>query len=57
MISKKPERKIISNSSPLIALQNIGMFNLLEMLYSQIIVPPGVHEEVFGVNGEEAPDG
>ncbi len=25
MISKKPERKITSNSSPLIALQNIGM--------------------------------
>lgn len=39
---------VVSNSSPLISLFNIGRLELLQMIYGRIIVPQGVYEEVFG---------
>lgn len=40
-------RKIICNSTPLIALNKIDKLELLEMLYKEIIIPFGVYEEVI----------
>jgi predicted nucleic acid-binding protein len=37
---------VISNSSPLIALSQIGRLDLLEQLYSRILIPPVVAKEV-----------
>jgi predicted nucleic acid-binding protein len=37
---------IISNASPLIALEQIGQLNLLEHLFSTIWIPPAVAREV-----------
>jgi uncharacterized protein len=37
---------VISNSSPLIALTQIGRLNVLGQLYAEIIVPPAVAREV-----------
>ena len=38
---------IISNSSPLILLAKIGRLTLLEKLYSKVIIPYGVYNEVI----------
>lgn len=40
-------RKIISNSTPLIALNKIGMLELLKKIYGEIIIPYAVYEEVI----------
>ena len=37
---------IVSNASPLIALQQIGYLRLLEQLFSTVLVPPAVVREV-----------
>jgi predicted nucleic acid-binding protein len=37
---------VISNSSPLIALTQIGRLNVLGRLYSEIFIPPAVASEV-----------
>jgi len=42
--------KVISNSSPIIILSNIGRLELLEKVYGNVIIPQGVNEEVFGLN-------
>ncbi len=42
-----PNRIIISDTTILIAFENIDSLNLLEMLYEQIIVTPEVKDE-FG---------
>lgn len=41
-----PERTIISNSGPLIALAGINRLDLLSTLYGDIIVPPTVADEI-----------
>lgn len=40
--------KVISNSSPLIALSEIGKLNLLNELFGEVIVPDAVEKEVYG---------
>ncbi len=40
-------RKVISNSTPLIALNKISRLDLLEKVYGEIIIPYGVYEEVI----------
>lgn len=37
---------VISNASPLIALEQIGQLGLLEQLFSSVVVPPTVVREV-----------
>ncbi len=37
---------IVANAGPLIALGRVGELNLLPLLYQDIIVPPGVYQEV-----------
>ncbi|HEV2295994.1 MAG TPA: hypothetical protein VGR35_19265 [Tepidisphaeraceae bacterium] len=37
---------IVSNSSPLIALEQIGQLNLLDVLFGSVSVPPAVAAEV-----------
>lgn len=39
---------IVSNSSPLIALLSIDKIDILERLFGKILIPPAVHNEVFG---------
>ncbi|MBI4646917.1 MAG: DUF3368 domain-containing protein, partial [Bacteroidia bacterium] len=41
-----PNHKIIFNSSPLINLSKIDKLDLIEKLYSKIIIPNAVYEEV-----------
>jgi predicted nucleic acid-binding protein len=37
---------VISNSSPLIALTQIGRLNVLGHLYSEVLIPPAVANEI-----------
>ena len=37
---------VVSNSSPLIALSTVGLFDLLATLYGAINIPQAVYEEV-----------
>lgn len=39
-------RKIVTNSTPLIALNKISRLDLLEKIYGEIIIPYAVYEEV-----------
>jgi predicted nucleic acid-binding protein len=39
-------RKIVINSTPLIALSAIGKLDLLKLLYGKLYIPYGVFEEV-----------
>ena len=39
---------IVSNASPIIALQRIGQLDLLPALLGRLIIPPAVRREVFG---------
>lgn len=43
---------VVSNSSPLIALARIGQFELLRLLYQELLIPPAVRDEVVRF-GEE----
>ena len=40
-------RKVISNTTPLIALADIGELNILHYLYGDIIIPAAVKEEIL----------
>ncbi|MDD2503354.1 MAG: DUF3368 domain-containing protein, partial [Clostridia bacterium] len=40
-------RKVIANSTPLIALNKIGKLDILRDLYEKIIIPYAVYEEVI----------
>ena len=39
-------RKVISNTTPLIALADIGCFDILQKIYEEIMIPAAVLEEV-----------
>lgn len=43
-----PPAPVVSNASPLIALERIGHLDLLKVLLGGVIVPPQVAREVFG---------
>ena len=47
-------RKVISNSSPLIALSKISQLELIEKLFGKIIIPKAVYEEVVVKGGNRA---
>lgn len=38
---------VVVNSTPLILLQKIGHLNLLESLYSRVLIPQAVYDEVI----------
>lgn len=42
-------RKVVSNTTPLIALSDIGRLELLHRLYSEILIPEAVFNEVESV--------
>jgi predicted nucleic acid-binding protein len=47
-----PERIVVSNTSPLQYLHQVGHLDLLKRLYGEILVPPAVQEELrAGGNG------
>jgi len=46
--------KVVSNSTPLIALARINEVNLLHALFGRIIIPQGVYNEVV-LQGTELP--
>ncbi len=39
-------RKVIVNSTPLIALSNVDKLEVLELLYGEITIPKAVYEEI-----------
>ena len=39
-------RKVVANTTPLIALADIGHLDLLQKLYQEILIPPSVFEEI-----------
>jgi predicted nucleic acid-binding protein len=41
-----PERLVISNTSPLLYLHQVGQLDLLWRLYGQVQIPPAVREEL-----------
>ncbi len=43
---------IIANSTPLIALSKIGLFNLLEEYFGEVAIPNEVYEEVVTRGGD-----
>ncbi len=45
---------VVTNAGPLIALAQIGQFDLLRLLYGQVHIPPSVRDEVNAV-GPDCP--
>lgn len=43
---------IVANSTPLIALSKIGLFNLLEEYFGEVAIPNEVYEEVVTRGGD-----
>lgn len=41
-----PEREVVSNTSPLLYLHQVGSLDLLQKLYGQVIVPSAVRDEL-----------
>ncbi len=39
-------RKVVVNTTPLIALSHVGQLNLLKQLYGEIIIPEAVYQEL-----------
>lgn len=39
-------RKVVVNTTPLIALSHVGQFELLKRMYDEIIIPEAVYEEL-----------
>ncbi len=44
--SRRKGRVVVSDSSPLIHLSQIGHLNLLRELFSEVLIPPAVYREV-----------
>jgi predicted nucleic acid-binding protein len=42
---------VVSNTSPLINLANIGQLHLLKQLYGEVIIPPAVYDEIVIAGG------
>ena len=40
-------RKMVVNTTPLIALSHVGQLNILKKLYGEVIVPEAVYRELF----------
>ncbi len=53
-----PDRLVISNTSPLLYLHQVGHLDLLPRLYGQIEIPPAVREELLAgaERGAAVPD-
>ena len=53
-----PDRLVISNTSPLLYLHQIGRIDLLETLYGAVVAPPAVERElrVGATEGVDVPD-
>lgn len=53
-----PERLVISNTSPLLYLHQIGRIELLKKLYGAVVAPPAVERElrVGSAKGVDVPD-
>jgi predicted nucleic acid-binding protein len=45
---------VISNSSPLIAAADIGIEAIFESLFSEVLIPSAVHQEVFSSRPQPA---
>ncbi|KYC41168.1 nucleic acid-binding protein [Scytonema hofmannii PCC 7110] len=45
---------VVSNTSPLIGLATIGQLNLLQQLYSNIIIPQAVYDEITALDTQDA---
>ena len=43
-------RKVIVNSTPIIALSKVGRLGLLQQMYGEIIIPYAVYQEVTEKN-------
>jgi predicted nucleic acid-binding protein len=41
-----PEREVISNTSPILYLHQIGQLDLLPKLYGRVVIPPAVRKEL-----------
>ena len=41
-----PAREVVTNTSPLLYLHQLGKLDLLALLYGEVIVPTGVVEEL-----------
>lgn len=39
-------RKVVVNTTPLIALSHVGQFDILRKLYGEIIIPEAVYREL-----------
>lgn len=52
----EPVRRVISNTTPLIALALIGQLSLLQQLYGQIVIPPAVEAELVAGSNNVAVD-
>ena len=42
-------RKVIANTTPLIALAEIGQLELLHQLYEEILIPQAVMDDFVGI--------
>src|SRR5688572_17761602 len=41
-----PEREVVSNTSPLLYLHQVGQLELLARLYGRVLIPPAVRAEL-----------
>ncbi len=46
---------VVCNSSPIIALASVNKLNILKTLFSKVIIPKAVYQEVFEVKNKEIP--
>lgn len=44
-----PDRLVISNTSPLLYLYQVGQLDLLQKLYGRVQIPAAVQEELLGL--------
>ena len=43
----KMEKELVSNASSIIFIGKLGLFNLLKNIYSRILIPEPVFDEIF----------